>query len=516
MSKMSASHLNGDLRLAELVAALSLATDMGTGQPLERGLRTCILAFRLGQLSGLNDNELQTVFYVALLRFVGCTADAVHLADIFGDELLAQARVATVELLPLPMLAAMIRYAGEGYPLQERLRRLAHGLSEGIERTRVAEAAHCEVSQNIAQRLGLGSDVNTGLGQIFERWDGRGEPGKLHEEQLCIAIRLVHIAQDAEVFCRVEGSETAVKRVQQRAGGFYDPMLCALLAKHGNGLFDEMNTESVWDKVLDLEPEPRLHLTETQLDTAARAIADFTDLRSPYTRGHSSAVGELVFAAAQRCGMTTADAVQVRRAAYLHDVGRTAIPLSIWDKQGVLTSAEWDRVRLYPYYTERILARSAKLSSLGALAALHRERLDGSGYHRGLPGALLPPLARLLAAADVYQSKLESRAYRQALHPEAAADTLHRMVKDGKLDAHAVDAVLGSTSGVPILQERAIRPANLSERELEVLQLLARGLSTRKIAEALYISPKTADHHIQHIRTYAEEPKKGSNDKLKG
>ncbi len=484
------------LRLAEVVAALSLATDMGTGQPLERALRTCLLAFRLGEALGLSDDELHTVYYVALLRFVGCTADATHLADIFGDELAAQAHVSTVELLPLPMITAMIRYAGEGYPLSERVRRITYGLTKGIELTREAEVAHCEVSQNIAQRLGLGDDVAVALGQIYERWDGRGSPGRHKGEALSKAIRLVHIAQDAEVFQRVGGVETAQNAARKRAGGYYDPVMATYFAQHGAQLLSELNSESVWEVVLNLEPEPRPYLSESQLDTAARAIADFTDLRSRYTHGHSSAVAELAFTAACGCGLSQEDAVQVRRAGQLHDVGRTAITLQIWDKAGTLTDAEWDRVRLYPYYTERILARSSGLAPLGTLAALHRERLDGSGFHRGLPGTMLPPLARLLAAADVYQSKIEPRAYRPALMLEAAADELRRQAREGKLDPKAVEAVLGSITGERI---RHAHPANLSDREVEVLRLMSQGLSTRKIAEMLVISPKTADHHIQHI-----------------
>lgn len=486
------------LRLAEVVASLSLATDMGTGQPLERALRTCLLAFRLGEAVGLSDAELQTVYYVALLRFVGCTADMEHMAAIFGDEQIGQARVATVELLPLPMLAAMIRYAGEGFPLLERLGHIGYGLSSGIERTRVAEVAHCEISQNVALRLGLGTEVHNALGQIFARWDGKGQPGDLQGEALSKAIRLIHIAQDAVVFYRLGGLEATCDEVKARAGGFYDPDMVTAFLKHNHLLLSQLDSETVWDTVLELEPHPRPVLSESQLDRAVRAIADFTDLRSRYTYGHSSAVAELAHAAALRFGLPQDEALQVRRAGHLHDVGRTAITLTIWDKPASLTSAEWDRVRLYPYYTERILARSAGLASLGSLAASHRERLDGSGYHRGLPGALLTPAVRVLAAADVYQSKIETRAYREAFTPEAAADEIRKQARDGKLDSAAVEAVLGSIAGEPVPARRAW-PANLSDREVEVLRLVARGSSTRQIAETLTISPKTADHHIQHI-----------------
>lgn len=486
------------LRLAEVVATLSLATDMGTGQPFERALRTCLLAFRLGESLGIDDSELHCVYYVALLRFVGCTADADHLADIFGDELVAQARVATTELLPLPMLSELIRHAGEGCPLPERLRKVAYALSQGIARTREAEIAHCEVSQNIAQRLGLGRDVEASLGQMYERWDGRGLPVGLKHDALSRAIRLVHVAQDAEVFLRIGGTDLALNMARKRAGGFYDPTIAHVFVQHGPRLLAELLEESIWERVLALEPHPWRYLLEAQLDTAMWAIADFTDLRSPYTVGHSSAVAELAFAAAHRCGMSDAEAAQIRRAGYLHDVGRTAISLQIWEKPGTLSNAEWERVRLYPYYTERITVRSEKLAPLGVLAALHRERLDGTGYHRALPASMLPVGARILAAADVYQSKLAARPYRPAWSAERAADELRLQARQGKLDSGAVDAVLASVLGARSVTRRTY-PANLSEREVEVLRLMAQGFSTRKIATTLVISPKTADHHIQHI-----------------
>jgi HD-GYP domain-containing protein (c-di-GMP phosphodiesterase class II)/DNA-binding CsgD family transcriptional regulator len=488
------------LRLAEVVAALSLATDLGTGQPLERALRTCLLASRMGEEMGLDAAERSSVYYVALLRFVGCTADMEVLATIFGDEQAAQARVSSLELLPLPMVAEIVRHAGDGYPLPDRLRMLAYGLTQGIEATKVAAVAHCEVSQNIAQRLELGQEVNRALGQLYERWDGRGLPGQVKGEAITKAMRLVHIAQDAEVFLRLGGSGAALQTARQRAGGLYDPEMAGYFCRHGARLLAELASESIWESVLEIEPKPHRALSENQLDTAARAIADFTDLRSRFTVGHSSAVAALAFAAAQQCPLSQQEAIRVRRAALLHDVGRTAISLSLWDKAGPLTRTEWERVRLYPYYTERILARPAELADLGSLAALHRERLDGSGYHRGLPAALLSQPARLLAAADVYQSKIEPRAYRPALSAVEAANELRHLVRERKLDGDAVEAVLNVAAGVKAPARREW-PGGLSEREVEVLRLLAQGISTRRIADHLSISPKTADHHIQHIYT---------------
>jgi HD-GYP domain-containing protein (c-di-GMP phosphodiesterase class II) len=252
--------------------------------------------------------------------------------------------------------------------------------------------------------------------------------------------------------------------------------------------------------VLALEPGRQKNLSEAQFEAACRAMADFVDLKSSYTLGHSSGVAALAAEAGRRGGLPAAEVVSLRRAALVHELGKTGVSTGIWDKPGRFSEREWEQVRMHPYYTERILARPAALARLGALAGLHHERLDGSGYHRGLPGAMLPPAARLLAAADVYYALTEPRPHRPAFSAEAAADEIRREVRAGLLDGDAVNYVLAA-AGHRVQIGRRELAAGLSEREIEVLRLLARGHSTKQIAETLVISPKTADHHIQHIYT---------------
>ena len=240
-------------------------------------------------------------------------------------------------------------------------------------------------------------------------------------------------------------------------------------------------------------------LVGEQLDTALETLADFGDLKSPWFTGHSRGVARLAAAAAQEAGLADDAVTELRRAALVHDLGRTGVPNTIWDKPAPLTDAEWERVRLHPYYAERMLARPEALARLGAIAACHHERLDGSGYHRSLPGSALSPSARILAAADAYHAMTEARPHRDALEPEQAAAALRGEVRAGRIDADAAEDVLTAAGHRRAGARERARPAGLTARELEVLLLVARGASSRDVAQELTIAEKTARNHIEHI-----------------
>ncbi len=477
-----------DPRLAEVVAALSLATDLGMGQPLQHALRTCVIATRLADAAGLAPADLPVVYYVGLLRYLGCTADARLMSAFAGDEIAAREAFATVDPGSVrEQLGWMVRHAGAGERLPRRAVMLARGLAQA---PREIYATSCEVARRLAERLGLSGDVQRALVQAFERWDGKGFPAGLAGEQISPASRVVAIARDAQVFLRLGGLEAAVGVVRRRAGAAYDPTLAAVFCRAAGELTAE--PESAWDAALAAEPPPSRHLADGELDATCRAIADFADVKSPWTLGHSTGVAELAEAAAWRLGL---DAVVVRRAALVHDLGRVGVPNAIWDRPGPLTADERERVRMHPYLTERVLAHAPALEPLAAIAGLHHERLDGSGYHRGCGATSLPAEARVLAAADVYHAMTEARPHRP---PRAdAADTIKDEVRAGRLDADAVEAVLAA-AGRRERVERP-RPAGLTDRETEVLRLLARGHTNRAIARELSISVKTAGHHVEHI-----------------
>jgi HD-GYP domain-containing protein (c-di-GMP phosphodiesterase class II) len=222
------------------------------------------------------------------------------------------------------------------------------------------------------------------------------------------------------------------------------------------------------------------------------AFADFADLKMTFTIGHSRAVAGLAARA------DPPHAWLLRQAALLQDLGRVAVPNRVWEKPGPLSSAEWELVRLHPYYSERIVSRCGAVADLAQPAGMHHERADGSGYHRGVQGNAIPHAVRILAAADAYQAMLEPRPHRPAVPRDAAARELRQQAQDGRLDAAAVGAVL-EAAGHPPSRLQLEMPAGLTEGEVEVLRVIARGASKRETAERLHISPATVDHHVRHV-----------------
>jgi HD-GYP domain-containing protein (c-di-GMP phosphodiesterase class II) len=488
--------------MAELMAALSIATDLGMGQPLESALCSCVVAMRLGAALHLDDDTLRDVYYQALLRYIGCNADTYAMAALFGDELALRHDFAGVDPgRPSEVLSVAMRYlrqANADEPPYRMAAFVARGLLTLPRLMSDSFAGHCEVAQRLARRLGLGESLIASLGQIYERWDGKGLPRKLKGDEVSQAVQLVTLAQDAVVWSRIGGPDAAVATVRKRSGGAYHPRLAERFCEEATTVLAGLDEEPTWESVLALEPGGSNRLTDEEFDRACEALADFADIKSPYLVGHAPAVAALAAGAGRRCGLAEADVTALRRAGLLHDIGRVGVSAGIWGKLGPLSEREWEQVRLHTYYTDRILARPESLRRLGALASQHHERMDGSGYHRATPGQTLSPAARILAAADAYQAMTEPRPHRHALSPKNVAEEVRREVRLGRLDGDAVQAVLAE-AGHSVPRTRRERPAGLSEREVEVLRLLARGHANRDMAEQLYLSRDTVKHHIQHI-----------------
>jgi HD-GYP domain-containing protein (c-di-GMP phosphodiesterase class II) len=485
------------VRLAELVASLSLGIDLGFGQPMEHVLRQCLIALRLGEQLGLDQDERATIYYTALLVNVGCHSDAHEQAKWFGDDIALKATKYDHEPFSARDAIAMVRMIGAGTTPLHRFRTGLEFAISGRREVSDMMARHADLARELGAQLGLPESVLEALAGSYERWDGRGWPGKLAGDDIPVASRVVQVAEFTEVAHRVGGIDAAIAITQQRRATQFDPLVVDTLRLDAVKIFSPIDEVDSWDAVIDAEPSLTIALTEHECDEALRAIGRFVDLKSPSMVGHSVAVAELAAAGARHLGLPDDQIRTLYRAGLVHTFGRLGVSNSIWDKRGPLGAGEWERVRLYPYFTERMLRQSPTLAPLARVAVQQQERLDGSGYPRGLTGNAITPPARILGAAGAYQAMREPRPYREPRSAVDAATELRADVKAGRLDADAVEAVLAA-AGHRVVRRRE-GPAGLTAREVEVLRLIACGLSNKEIATRLTISPKTAGNHIEHI-----------------
>lgn len=480
------------VRTVEVIGTLCLATDLGMGFPFEHGLDSTVIAMRLADELGVDRETRRLTYYATLLMHAGCTTD-VHIAvELFGGSLTQNVNPVMYGPSRDVVPAFLRTVADPGAVGLERITQLARRLPRLARLSREENAANCEVAGMLATQTGAPPQVQDLLAYKTERWDGRSVLRRAVEDAIPLPIRIVSVAVDAALQRHLHGPEPAGTLVAAHGGHGLDPEIVERFVQRSDVILDRDPAVPTWDAVLDLEPGPHLTMTGADVDHGLAAMARFTDLISPLLTGHSMGVAELASDAAARCGV---DPVVVRRAALVHDLGRVAVDAAVWVDPGPLSADAWEQVRLHPYNTERVLSRSAFLSPLAPVAAGHHERLDRSGYHRGAAPADLPMEARLVAAADAFHAMCEPRSHREALTPEQAAEEIASDVSEGRLDPDAVGAVVEAAGlRAPTLE----RPAGLTEREAEVVVLLARGRLTKQVAAELGIAPKTADRHVQN------------------
>jgi HD-GYP domain-containing protein (c-di-GMP phosphodiesterase class II) len=485
-------------RRVEVLAGLSVAIDLGLGQPAEHMLRSAVVACGLSDRLGLTREQKATVYYSTLLMWIGCHADSQEYARWFGDDIAVRRDAYLVDWSGMPYLRFLLGNVARGEPMGQRVRVMATLMRDARGQLATLIHSHCTSAAALARHIGLGPDVERTLTHTFERYDGGGLPAGASGEEIPIEMRVAQLADVAEVHHRMYGVEGAVAMARSRRGGHLDPAVVDAFTTDAESLFPAPGDDP-WDRALSIAPDGETRLDEPRLDALLTAIGDFVDLKCPFALGHSRNVAVLAEAAALELGLSAGDAAVVRRAGHVHDVGRIGVSNQVWSKPAELTGAEWERVRMHPYLTDRVLTRITGLSQVAAVARAHHEHLDGSGYPLGLAGTTLGRPERLLATAVAYQSALEPRPYREPLSPGDAAARLKDRVTRGELDSDSAEAVLAVAGHA---RTKLRRDDALTPRETEILALVARGLTNRDIATRLVLSEKTVRNHVE--RTYAK------------
>jgi HD-GYP domain-containing protein (c-di-GMP phosphodiesterase class II) len=490
------------VRMAELLAALSLMSDLASGLPVEHALRQCLIASRLAQVLELDEASRDAVYHAGLMAWIGCHVDAYEQAKWFGDDAALKADFRRTDFTsPRADAGFMLRHMGAGRSVAGRVRTaFTFALDRGMADAEGMLATHWRAADELAAGLGFDGHVRTCIEQTFERWDGRGAPHGVRGDEIAITARLVNLADVVDVYHELGGVDAAVAVARERAGSQFDPGVVEAFCAHAADVLGPASAPG-WTAVMASEPGLAAPLDDDGLDRALEAIADFTDAKLPYAAGHSRRVADLAANAGDELGLAGDAVIAVRRAGLVHDLGQLGVANQVWDTPGPLPAAGLERMRLHPHFSERALAAAPGLAPVAAVAVLHHERVDGSGYPRGVRGDAIGPEARLLAAADVYTTRREGRPHRDAGSGSDAAAVLREEVGAGRLDGDAVDAVLRATGHPTRRRRHTGNPAGLTPREVEVLRLLAIGRSTKQIAHELQISRKTAGNHVEHVYT---------------
>jgi putative nucleotidyltransferase with HDIG domain len=435
--------------MSEIISALSYALDLTEGQPMGHSVRACMMGMRLAQQTGMSQAEQADLYYALLLKDAGCSSNASRLFHILNaDEIRAKGDVKTTDWTRVgwESLHYALTHVATGMPFLQRMQRLFQVAATQQQDSCSLVTIRCERGSYIAKQLGFSNSVAEGIYNLDEHWNGRGYPDGRRKEEIPLFSRIANLAQTLDVFLTAHGPEVALEAAKKRSGRWFDPDLVKAAASLANSgaLWDGLDDPNLHTRISSMEPEfRRMKATDQSIDKICSAFAEVIDAKSPFTYRHSTGVAEAAVEIGQWFGMNPKSLKQLRRAALLHDIGKLSVPNSILEKPAKLSAEEWTVIKAHPYYTYEILNKIPGFERLSLDAAAHHEKLDGSGYWRGLHSEQLCRYARILAVADIFDALHAKRPYRDGMPLEQVFQLLRKDAPHA-LDLPCVEALIAS------------------------------------------------------------------------
>ncbi|EHS50440.1 metal dependent phosphohydrolase [Rhizobium sp. PDO1-076] len=406
------------IRLAEIIEALSHALDLTEGQPPGHCIRCCYIGTAIGQRLGLTEDRLRDLYYTLMLKDLGCSSNAARICELYlADDLKFKHDFKLVDGSFPQILRFVLSHTGMQAGLAERFRGLLNIVKNGAEISQGLIRTRCERGAEIARQMRFSEDVAQGILDLDEHFNGGGQPAGLKGDEIHLFARIALLAQVADVFFVNEGAEAAIAEVSKRAGSWFDPHLVDVFKTVATPVFwAELGADNLERFVLAREPgRQAIMADEDYLDDIAAGFAHVIDAKSPYTSGHSDRVALFTDMIAEEMGMATPERRRLKRAALLHDIGKLGVSNSVLDKPGRLEGEEWEQMKRHAEFSETILSRITVFADLALIGGAHHEKLDGSGYPRGLQGDQISFETRIVSTADVFDALTADRPYRAAM-----------------------------------------------------------------------------------------------------
>ena len=408
-----------DLKLSELISALSHALDITEGQPEGHCVRCCWIGMHIGRAIGMSDDELWGLYYTLLLKDLGCSSNAARICELYlTDDLAFKRDFKTIgDSLP-QVLHFVLKHTGLKAGLAERFRSVMTIMRDGEEIAQELIATRCQRGAEIARLLRFPETVSQGIYSLDEHFNGQGRPAGLAGESIPLYARIALLAQVIDVFHTAGGVQAVLDEIQLRAGRWFDPLLVEAFGKVADSadFWATLGDPGIIDAVLILEPAANVvALDDDYLDDISAAFGQVVDSKSPYTSGHSARVALYTDMIAEQLGLSHERRRWLKRGALLHDVGKLGVSNSVLDKPGKLDDEEWVAVKAHAMYTETILSRINAFSELARVSAAHHERLDGKGYPRGVMADEICLETRIITTADIFDAITAERPYRGAI-----------------------------------------------------------------------------------------------------